>query len=161
MSNESVATCSICLEDLSNSLDNGDVKLTPCLHKFHTQCIDRWNESSSMCPLCKTEFNSVGCEIRFREYEEIQFSYSDEEKKSDGESDGESDDESDYLLDSELLNNNFQHYISSDVKNEIDYEKKYYEFKNSLDEQGFYEYIGEKRLLTIIENIEIMLARNK
>ena len=43
--------CSVCLEDMpANSI----VKILPCLHRFHPQCIDKWLEISKLkCPVCK------------------------------------------------------------------------------------------------------------
>ncbi|GFP94934.1 E3 ubiquitin-protein ligase rhf2a [Phtheirospermum japonicum] len=42
-------TCSICLEDFSNS-DPSTV--TICKHEFHLQCILEWCQRSSNCPMC-------------------------------------------------------------------------------------------------------------
>ena len=48
--NNGTATCNICLE----AFVNGDgVKTLPCLHMFHTSCIDTWLSRKSECPLCK------------------------------------------------------------------------------------------------------------
>ena len=47
--------CSICLEQFNS----GDVVRTlPCLHFFHTQCIDTWLRSQATCPVCK--FSAIG-----------------------------------------------------------------------------------------------------
>jgi hypothetical protein len=48
--NNGTATCNICLEAFVNG-DN--VKTLPCLHMFHTSCIDTWLTRKSECPLCK------------------------------------------------------------------------------------------------------------
>ncbi|KAF0686998.1 Aste57867_21218 [Aphanomyces stellatus] len=45
--------CSICLETFET---NATVKVLPCNHEFHQECIDPWLENrSSQCPLCKGE----------------------------------------------------------------------------------------------------------
>jgi len=42
-------SCSICLD----KFQTGDVmKVMPCLHKFHSKCLDQWLEIKSTCPLC-------------------------------------------------------------------------------------------------------------
>ena len=42
--------CSICLEDFAA----GDSKKTlPCLHAFHTACVDKWLQTNAACPICK------------------------------------------------------------------------------------------------------------
>jgi hypothetical protein len=43
--------CSICLEDMPVS---SIVKVLPCLHRFHSSCIDTWLRVSKLkCPVCK------------------------------------------------------------------------------------------------------------
>lgn len=45
-----VEKCAICLEPMAV----GDmVKSLPCLHGFHSLCIDRWLRASRQCPMCK------------------------------------------------------------------------------------------------------------
>mmetsp|Transcript_6143 Transcript_6143/g.9265 ORF Transcript_6143/g.9265 Transcript_6143/m.9265 type:complete len:242 (-) Transcript_6143:194-919(-) len=42
--------CSICLEPF----EQGEVvKIIPCLHRFHQNCIDTWLRSQAICPVCK------------------------------------------------------------------------------------------------------------
>ncbi|KAF4660421.1 hypothetical protein FOZ61_004017 [Perkinsus olseni] len=42
--------CSICMDELRS----GDlVKGLPCLHTFHTKCIDHWLRVNHRCPICK------------------------------------------------------------------------------------------------------------
>ena len=42
--------CSICLEDFKN----GDkVTYLPCIHFFHTYCVNNWLKSQNSCPICK------------------------------------------------------------------------------------------------------------
>lgn len=47
---EQEEVCAICLE----SLDTGNLCLTPCNHQFHLDCVTDWltSSSSSSCPLC-------------------------------------------------------------------------------------------------------------
>ena len=45
-----MGNCSICLEEIDK-----DALTTPCAHTFHKNCIERWLETSDMCPLCRTE----------------------------------------------------------------------------------------------------------
>lgn len=44
-------TCSICLEEFQ---DNPIIRLLPCNHYFHVECIDPWLISHGTCPLCKS-----------------------------------------------------------------------------------------------------------
>jgi len=46
------ATCSVCLSRVE---DGESVKTLPCKHVYHPQCIDRWLERSTMCPVCKRD----------------------------------------------------------------------------------------------------------
>eukprot|EP00475_Leptophrys_vorax_P015029 TRINITY_DN2135_c0_g1_i1.p1 TRINITY_DN2135_c0_g1~~TRINITY_DN2135_c0_g1_i1.p1 ORF type:complete len:292 (+),score=38.50 TRINITY_DN2135_c0_g1_i1:41-877(+) len=41
--------CSICLENYS---DGDMLRAVPCLHRFHSQCIDHWLAAKSQCPVC-------------------------------------------------------------------------------------------------------------
>ena len=42
--------CVICLEDFKN----GDkATILPCIHLFHTNCIQNWLKSQNCCPICK------------------------------------------------------------------------------------------------------------
>ena len=42
--------CPICLDDLPS---NGENKKLICGHVFHKNCINRWLDVSSICPLCR------------------------------------------------------------------------------------------------------------
>lgn len=48
-------TCSVCLE-LVNAGEL--IRTLPCLHQFHTNCIDPWLRQQATCPVCK---HDVGC----------------------------------------------------------------------------------------------------
>mmetsp|Transcript_29753 Transcript_29753/g.48041 ORF Transcript_29753/g.48041 Transcript_29753/m.48041 type:complete len:169 (-) Transcript_29753:360-866(-) len=43
-------TCSVCL---SEYVFDDDLKTLPCLHVYHTDCIDEWLRSQPVCPTCK------------------------------------------------------------------------------------------------------------
>lgn len=45
--------CAVCL----SMLENGEMaRLLPnCKHTFHAECIDKWLNSQSTCPICRTE----------------------------------------------------------------------------------------------------------
>ena len=44
--------CTICLE----SLERGErVRILPCLHRYHIQCIDSWLSIKANCPMCKIQ----------------------------------------------------------------------------------------------------------
>jgi len=43
--------CSICLEDFCRGEERTSL---PCLHGFHSSCVNRWLSSSGTCPVCKT-----------------------------------------------------------------------------------------------------------
>ncbi|XP_028807818.1 RING-H2 finger protein ATL40-like [Neltuma alba] len=48
----SVMECSVCLSNLEGG---EEARLLPnCQHVFHVACIDRWLESHSTCPICRT-----------------------------------------------------------------------------------------------------------
>ncbi|GMY08481.1 E3 ubiquitin-protein ligase SDIR1-like [Fagus crenata] len=43
-------TCSVCLEQVNV----GElIRSLPCLHQFHTNCIDPWLQQQGTCPVCK------------------------------------------------------------------------------------------------------------
>lgn len=42
--------CSICFSDFQ---DGEDTRILPCIHQFHTECIQRWLQQSGTCPLCR------------------------------------------------------------------------------------------------------------
>ncbi|XP_062216065.1 E3 ubiquitin-protein ligase SDIR1-like isoform X2 [Phragmites australis] len=47
---EDELTCSVCLEQVAM----GDLlRILPCLHQFHVNCIDPWLRQQGTCPVCK------------------------------------------------------------------------------------------------------------
>jgi len=47
-----MCSCVICMEVFETS---EDVKALPCLHIYHTQCIDKWLSRNCTCPICKRD----------------------------------------------------------------------------------------------------------
>uniref|UniRef100_A0A4W4F4I7 RING-type domain-containing protein n=1 Tax=Electrophorus electricus TaxID=8005 RepID=A0A4W4F4I7_ELEEL len=43
-------SCAVCLEQYSN---NQCLRVLPCLHEFHRDCVDPWLLLQQTCPLCK------------------------------------------------------------------------------------------------------------
>jgi hypothetical protein len=47
--------CCVCLE---NMLAGSEVRCLPCLHNFHTECIDSWLAVNRSCPIDKVAIDS-------------------------------------------------------------------------------------------------------
>jgi hypothetical protein len=47
--------CMICFESFSSG---EQLRILPCLHKYHAACIDSWLGRSSLCPICKHDIRS-------------------------------------------------------------------------------------------------------
>jgi len=45
-------SCMICMEEFE---DGENIRLLPCLHRFHRDCIDKWLNTSTTCPVCKKD----------------------------------------------------------------------------------------------------------
>lgn len=49
-------TCSICM----GTYDEGEMlRLLPCLHRYHQECIDPWLLQNSLCPLCNQDVRKL------------------------------------------------------------------------------------------------------
>jgi hypothetical protein len=48
---EDKCSCSVCMEDFNNG---DEISTLPCLHRYHSDCINRWLRQSNSCPICKT-----------------------------------------------------------------------------------------------------------
>mmetsp|Transcript_17070 Transcript_17070/g.35536 ORF Transcript_17070/g.35536 Transcript_17070/m.35536 type:complete len:309 (-) Transcript_17070:148-1074(-) len=47
---ETAESCSICLLHFH---EGQEVRILPCLHQFHSACVDRWLVQQAKCPVCK------------------------------------------------------------------------------------------------------------
>jgi hypothetical protein len=45
-------SCPVCLQEYSES--EFVANMPTCRHQFHTECIERWLQSSTKCPVCRT-----------------------------------------------------------------------------------------------------------
>lgn len=54
---EDSGDCPICLTGLRQ--DNAILRTLPCNHSYHTACIDRWLDKSTLCPICKCSLEAV------------------------------------------------------------------------------------------------------
>ncbi|KAF9946879.1 hypothetical protein BGZ70_002981 [Mortierella alpina] len=48
------ATCAICLGDYR---PDETIRLLPCQHHFHLECVDQWLLTDKSCPLCKHDID--------------------------------------------------------------------------------------------------------
>ncbi|MCL7027286.1 hypothetical protein MKW94_026336 [Papaver nudicaule] len=51
---EDELTCSVCLEQVN---EGEIIRTLPCLHQFHSNCIDPWLRQQGTCPVCKFKAN--------------------------------------------------------------------------------------------------------
>ncbi|KAF8726036.1 hypothetical protein HU200_020621 [Digitaria exilis] len=54
------AVCCICL---ARYVDNDELRLLPCGHFFHKDCVDKWLKINALCPLCKAELDVVSTTV--------------------------------------------------------------------------------------------------
>ncbi|ESQ38478.1 hypothetical protein EUTSA_v10028356mg [Eutrema salsugineum] len=50
---EEPRSCSICMDDLSESSHEYVIEMPKCLHMFHQDCICEWLKLQNSCPLCR------------------------------------------------------------------------------------------------------------
>ncbi|GAX86687.1 hypothetical protein CEUSTIGMA_g14094.t1 [Chlamydomonas eustigma] len=50
-----VGTCPICLEDV---VEGTVMRVLPCCHRFHRDCVDSWLERKATCPICQKSCKS-------------------------------------------------------------------------------------------------------
>jgi hypothetical protein len=43
-------SCAICMQDYKA---NDELRVLPCGHEFHTECVDKWLPMKKICPLCR------------------------------------------------------------------------------------------------------------
>ena len=50
--NNEHTSCAVCLEDY---VEGESLRTLPCLHQFHTKCVDTWLKQNRACPICKID----------------------------------------------------------------------------------------------------------
>jgi len=46
------STCTICIEEY---VKGDEIKSIPCMHFYHSECIDEWLKRSKACPVCNQQ----------------------------------------------------------------------------------------------------------
>ncbi|XP_072349699.1 RING finger protein 215 isoform X1 [Scyliorhinus torazame] len=57
---QELESCAVCLEEFHK---NQCLRVLPCLHEFHRDCVDPWLLLQQTCPLCKRHVLGDPCEI--------------------------------------------------------------------------------------------------
>ena len=52
------ANCDICWAQATEGLEH-ELKVTRAFHRFHTECLERWFETSKTCPTCTLRVTSI------------------------------------------------------------------------------------------------------
>lgn len=47
--------CMVCLEEFQ---DGENLRILPCLHRYHQRCVDRWLKENRHCPVCKHDITA-------------------------------------------------------------------------------------------------------
>lgn len=58
---QEIENCAVCLELFSN---NDAIRILPCSHEFHKNCVDPWLKLKQTCPLCKKNITKKESEQR-------------------------------------------------------------------------------------------------
>ncbi|RXG53121.1 RING finger protein [Armadillidium vulgare] len=54
-SEEGVEKCTICLSEFE---EREEVRRLPCMHLFHTDCVDQWLSTNKRCPICRVDIEA-------------------------------------------------------------------------------------------------------
>ncbi|XP_020146501.1 RING-H2 finger protein ATL1-like [Aegilops tauschii subsp. strangulata] len=57
---QAASECAVCLSEFQEG--ERLRLLPPCLHLFHTDCIDAWLHATANCPLCRTAISGSACQ---------------------------------------------------------------------------------------------------
>lgn len=50
-------SCAICMQEYK---EGDELRVLPCRHEFHTQCVDKWLPMKKICPLCRHDVTKSG-----------------------------------------------------------------------------------------------------
>lgn len=56
---EAAMQCMVCLEGFQAG---DEIRILPCLHRFHRSCVDQWLAQVSECPICKHDILGEGAQ---------------------------------------------------------------------------------------------------
>ncbi|KAL6054962.1 hypothetical protein STEG23_030489 [Scotinomys teguina] len=54
--NDNFNTCSICITEYT---ENSRIRILPCSHEYHDECIDIWLSEKSNCPICREKVTLI------------------------------------------------------------------------------------------------------
>ena len=55
-SDNGINECGICL---SKYVENDKLRVLPCLHRFHSECVDEWIIKTQKCPMCRHAMHNI------------------------------------------------------------------------------------------------------